>query len=198
MACLSKHAFTLATPGARLKLIISHNHFNICISLSEWENLWQKWKQTQAATKGRQFSQHTCLTHFLQEQPLALLVTSAVPQEGTEEVSEGSSKTPLTLSLLLPLPGNQAGTNVEVYNHREKLREELPWAERLLENKAQEWPIANKQLFQEEIALFKTGQRDWRKTESGLTCFYGPPLTLICNNHTAPQEPQLCPFSVVE
>lgn len=144
MACLSKHTFTLGTPGARLKLIISSNHFNISISLSEWENLWQKWKQTQTATKGRHFSQHICLTHFLREQPLALVVTSVVPQEGTEQVSEGSPKTPMTLSLLLPLPGNQARTNVEVYNHREKFREELPWAEQLLENKAQEWPIAYK------------------------------------------------------
>lgn len=50
-----------------------------------------------------------------------------VPQEGIEEVSEGSPKTPLTLSLLLPLPGNQAGANVEVYNYREELREEHEW-----------------------------------------------------------------------
>lgn len=54
----------------------------------------------------------------------ALVVASVVPQEGIEEVSEGSPKTPLTLSLLLPLPGNQAGANVEVYNYREELREE--------------------------------------------------------------------------
>lgn len=64
------------------------------------------------------FSQHTCLTHFLWEQPLALVVASVVPQEGTEEAPVGIPKTPLTLSLSLPLPGNQAGGNMEVYNHR--------------------------------------------------------------------------------
>lgn len=95
------------------------------------------WKQTQFATKGRHFSQHTCLPHFLWEQPLALAVASVVPQEGTEEAPVGIPKTPLTLSLSLSLPGNQAGGNMEVYNHREKLREELPWAKWLIENKAQ-------------------------------------------------------------
>lgn len=160
------------------------------------------WKQTQSATKGRQTSQHTCLTHFLWEQPLALVVPSVVPQEGIQEVSEGSPKTPLTLSLLLPLPGNQAGANVEVYNHREEVRKELPWAEWLLENKAQvtaqEWPNANKKLFQEETDLLKTDKETGEKTESGLTCFCGTPPALICNNHTAPHEPQLCPFLVIE
>lgn len=52
-------------------------------------------KQTQSAANGRHLSQqsvfrpvHTCLTHFLWQQPLALVVASAVPQEGTEEVAE--------------------------------------------------------------------------------------------------------------
>lgn len=160
------------------------------------------WKQTQSATKGRHFSQKTCLTHFLWEQPLALVVASVVPQEGIKEVSEGSPKIPLTLSLLLPLPDNQAGANMEVHNHRQELREELIWAEWLLENKAQvmaqEWPNANKQLFQEETALFKTDKETGEKTESGLTCLYGTSPASICNNLTAPQEPQLCPSLVIE
>lgn len=119
-----------------------------------------------------------------------------------EEASERIPKTPLTLSLLLPLLGNQAGANVEVYNHREELREELPWAEWLLENKAQvmvqEWPNANNQLLLEETALFKTHKETGEKTQSGLTCFYGMPPALTCHNHTAPQEPHLCPFLVTE
>lgn len=202
MARLSEHTFTLGTPGARLKLILSCNHFYICISLDEWANLCQMYESKQSATKSRHFSQHTCLTHILWELPLELVVASVVSREGIEEVSEGSPKTPLTLSLLFSLPGNRAGANVEVYNDREELREELPWAEWLLENKAQvtaqEWPTTNKQLLQEETALFKTDKETGEKTESGLTSFYGTSPALICNNHTAPQEPQLCPFLVIE
>lgn len=154
------------------------------------------WKQTQSPTKVRHFSQHTCLTHFSWEQPLALVVAS---QEGIEEASEGIPKPPLTLSLLLPLPGNQAEANVEVYNDREELREELPWAEWLLESKArvmaQEWPNSCSRKKQPHSKLTKRLQKRLRVVSpASMAC----PPALTCSNHTAPQEPQLCPSLVIE